>query len=392
MKTGFLPSWRRVKVYGAIFGALFAFKAVWVLLFRFDGRALVTGGERTNLMARRAYLVERMSGPTLTPKAMPGDLHELYQGEWALVTYSMATAGLVNLAFLYPETRAESLQLVPHFIDAVLKRELASFDTVQWHEEALAHLDKVRGHIGYLGHLGFMLAAYRYLGGDGRYADKYEAIVKSLSASLEAAPLMCAQTYPGEVYIPDNTVVVATLGLHDKADPAHATGTARRWFAQAGPRLRDPKTGLLVFSLDVKAKPAQLSRGSGSTWDCFYLGYADPAFTSKEYARARQVFLSRPLPLVTGFREYPPGVDGAGDVDSGPVILGLSLSGTGFAVGCARMAGDAETVNDLLFTAELAGFTWQWNGAQRYLLSPLVGDAIMLAMQSATTWDTRWVH
>jgi hypothetical protein len=40
----------------------------------------------------------------------------------------------------------------------------------------------------------------------------------------------------------------------------------------------------------------------------------------------------------------------------------------------------------LAWTAELAGCTVQWDGRRRYLLAPLVGEAIMLAMKSATPW------
>ena len=46
----------------------------------------------------------------------------------------------------------------------------------------------------------------------------------------------------------------------------------------------------------------------------------------------------------------------------------------------------------LLDTAEIAGFTFQWNGERRYLLAPLVGDAIVLAMKTACVWDRRYVR
>ena len=92
---------------------------------------------------------------------------------------------------------------------------------------------------------------------------------------------------------------------------------------------------------------------------------------------------------VTGIREYPDGRQGAGDVDSGPLFFGLSPAGTGFAIAGARFTRDAEFLNELLLTAEIAGCTIETGGRRRYLLAPLVGDAVLLAMRSVTEWNPR---
>jgi hypothetical protein len=79
-------------------------------------------------------------------------------------------------------------------------------------------------------------------------------------------------------------------------------------------------------------------------------------------------------------------------VDSGPVIFGLSTSATGFAFAGARLNKDIAFLNALSFTSEVAGFSFQYKNRRRYLLSPLVGDAIMLGMKTATRWDDRFIE
>ena len=39
----------------------------------------------------------------------------------------------------------------------------------------------------------------------------------------------------------------------------------------------------------------------------------------------------------------------------------------------------------------MAGFSFQWNGQRQYLVAPLVGDAIMLAMSTVTVWDRKFL-
>lgn len=132
------------------------------------------------------------------------------------------------------------------------------------------------------------------------------------------------------------------------------------------------------------------SRGSGAAWGVFYLAYADPHFAAQQYAQMRTTLADSVLSVIHGVREYPSGVSGSGDVDSGPVILGLSPSGTGFAIAGATVARDDEFKLELLRTAELVGTSYETSRGTRYLLAPLVGDAILLAMRTVTSWGLRF--
>ena len=76
------------------------------------------------------------------------------------------------------------------------------------------------------------------------------------------------------------------------------------------------------------------------------------------------------------------------DIDAGPIIFNLSPTGTAFGIGPATYFEDWEARKGMLKTAELAGFTVSKKNQKHYLLAnvALVGEAITLAMRTATEW------
>ena len=109
-------------------------------------------------------------------------------------------------------------------------------------------------------------------------------------------------------------------------------------------------------------------------------------FARDQYSKLKRSFA---VDLPFGFaalREYRRGVKGTGDIDSGPVVFGMSTSGTGFAMVGAAIHGDLEYKHGLLRTAEIVGTSIQMGGERRYLFAPLIGDAIVLAMRTAQLW------
>jgi hypothetical protein len=323
---------------------------------------------------------------------MPRTLPSVFQGEWGLVTFSMTASALANLAFEYPRTRESALKAVARMVPLMQRAEFKVSEVKMWRDDPLSCLAGDHGHAGYLGHLGVVLSAHRFLGGDGRFDDLHHRIVGALARRLEsrAAPLL--ETYPKEIYVPDNVVVLAVIGLHDRIFKSDHRALIARWVRHARTQLVDGETGVLRFWADAEGKGRGHSRGSGAGWNSFFLPFFSRELAAEQYRQTRAAFLKR-LPFgLAAMREYPPGVSGRGDVDSGPVVFGLSPSGTGFIIAGARHARDEESLRGLLWTAELAGSTIAWRGARRYLFAPLVGDAILLAMLSARDWGDQLVR
>lgn len=392
LKIKIFPSKKRLKFYAIAIAATVAIKIPWVWHCRESGESLLNGETLLELSARRRFLVNSLTQGGIAPSDMPFFLPDQFKGEWAIGTFSMTVAALTNIAFLDPDTREESLRTVERVIDQALTHENRFFDAARWSEDPLESLDGDSGHIGYLGHLHWMIGAYGFLGGDQRYREVYDKITVSFVRRYNRSPGLCLETYPGEIYIPDNVVVFASLANYARLYPESSSDVSdlvQRWIVHARTKLIHSEYRVLPFHLDADCRPLGGPKGSGVGWDTFYLPFVDAQFAREQYDALKRTFLQ--TRIITGIREYPRGKFGLGDVDSGPVIAGFSPSGTGFAVAGAVHAKDAALLTELLFTGELVGSTIETSKGRRYLLAPLVGEAIMLAMKTARTWDTRYV-
>lgn len=381
---------RAAKLIG--FGAvgLVLMKAVWMSAFLVNGEDLIANATRNDLMKRRAYIVAAVR-EMQDPQQMHGALPPFFQGEWAVGTYSMLTSALTNMAFLYPETREESLPIIEKMIDTMIENEgFRNFDTGAWRgEEALASLSNSNGHLGYLGHLNLMLAAYHTLGGTKEsHLRLFPQVSEALIRKMPIHGTGLGETYPGQVFIADNVAAMASVALYEQSFP-RAQPFSKGWAETLSKKYRHKKTGLLVHRLNTDGSVVEGPRGCTLGWNSFYLPFVDAGLAKDQYETMKKV-LGRERWGFAGLREYATGSRGGGDIDSGPVIFGLSSSGTGFAIAGARWHRDVAFLKGLLATSELVGCTIQTGGKRRYLLAPLVGEAIVLAMKTATAWDNRF--
>lgn len=376
-----LDGLKRVLLRGLLgAAALVALKGVWFA----SQRAEVDGDERPDLLARRAYLVQRVTAPDFGPRSFPEGLGDPFRGEWAIVSLSMTALALGGMAGRYPAEVATSESDLQKIADRALSSDLADFDTRKWNEVALDTLASDRGHVGYLGHLTLILAVDELTFPKGPHQELLARIAPALARKVARGTCGLAETYPGEVYLPDNAVALAALALAERAGlaPTDPTLSARALLEKIHRRHADPTTGLLPFRLDGGCGASGGLRASGASWSLLYLAHVDEAYALRGYEALRKAFLDAPIPGVLGVREWPRGVERGGDVDSGPLLLGLSPAATGFTVALARRAGDQGTLRGLLDTAEIAGFSVSWRGRRGYLTAPLVGDAILLAARA----------
>ncbi|WP_432988818.1 hypothetical protein [Dactylosporangium sp. CA-233914] len=230
----------------------------------------------------------------------------------------------------------------------------------------------------------------RLLGGivgldpDPALVERFEADARAIAAAFDGSASPFLPAYPGQSWPVDSAVAVASLRLHDELLTPAFGATVQRWVAAARQRL-DPATGLLPHVTDpASGEPLQGARGSSQSVIQRFLPEIDQEFAREQYLRFRELFVGRPLGLGPAVREYPKGTDGPGDVDSGPLPLGVSLSATVVTIGAARAEGDDSLASALAHYGELAGVPMQTPGTKRYAFGLLpIGDAFLVWAQTA---------
>jgi hypothetical protein len=302
----------------------------------------------------------------------PGDFSTgdaRFDGEWALVSCQMTVLSLGGLLPTHPDRRERWWPAIHSCAEWLATPEARAFGAAAWGIDALEDPDPRHVHA----YLGWTAVALATAGGLGDLdAERAGArLTGRLARAVDGRPLRELETYPGEVYPPDLAVVAAALATAGGHDDVLAPFVARF----RGEAI-DPATGLLHQTLHGDERGAV--RGSGTALAAHFLHAADPAL-ALGLARAAREHLRDHLGPFGGVREVPPGAAPAADIDSGPVVFGLSVSASGFALASARRLDDRVWHRELFRSAHSAGAAvdgWFWTGG-------CMGNAVLLTMLTA---------
>lgn len=304
---------------------------------------------------------------------------ELFDDEWTFGAWQMAALGFAQHATTHPDALASDLARMDLCLERVVSDRGRAFDTGQWGVDPLQALDGTTGHAAWLGYTNLDLSARRALEPEGRWAalndQLSEAIVRRLDVDL------LPETYPGQRYPVDVAAGVASVGLWAKATGRPEPVVLARW--RTALRDRWIVDGMLAQTARADGTPG-VPRGSGTFLASWFLSFWAPDLAKDLYFSGRDQLLVTLGPLVA-MREYAPGVDGRGDIDSGPIVAGMGVSATGFAIGAARAAGDETTARQLESSASLIGQPETVAGATHWKTGKALGsaplaDAILFAM------------
>jgi hypothetical protein len=216
--------------------------------------------------------------------------------------------------------------------------------------------------------------------------ERFTSELTTLAAAFDTSETPFLQAYPNLAWPVDSTVAVAALHLHDTLFPPQFEATIARWITLTKNKL-DPATGLLPHEVNRwTGDLIQGTRGSSQSVIQRFLPEIDAAWAAEAYPKFRAQFVDTVLG-VPGVREYPKGVEGTGDVDSGPLLAWMSLSASVVTVAAAKVEGDSELANAMLNVGEALGMPIESGGRKRYALGVLpTGDAFLAWAKSATPW------
>ena len=375
--------------------ALIVVKVIWVTCATVGHGSYE--GEKKEIIRRANYLTSKVvTTPQKLLDEMPSGIGEQFQGEWAIYSCSMTCAALANIATLYPQNKELSIKFIGQIIGIALSQEIREYDRLRWREDPLDGIYGDLSHISYYSHLAWMISRFKQIGGDGKYDGMYHSLCKAMNRRIRQSQYLNCETYPGElVYIPDMLVAIVALYNYSCQYDGEYSTTVNMWIERAKKEWLDKETGLLASFLEAEngiTKIVMPVKGSYSALNCYYLSLVDPDFAKEQYECFLRNFKQR-FPI-TGISEYHDGNCLFGmDIDAGPIIFGLSPSGTGFALGVATSLDDSGFRKKLLQTIETGGSTVRWLGQSHYLVSniALVAEAIILAMRTSAP-QTRMCH
>lgn len=299
-----------------------------------------------------------------------------YDGEWLFGTHFMAAMGFGQVALAHPAHRVEMLEAMDRCLDRMGEPELAAFDREGWGEPAL---EAERGHVAYLGYFDLALSLRRILG-ESRHDALGQRISEALVRRFERELLV--ETYPGERYPVDNASAIGALALRARAVGEEPPAVVGRWIEEMQTTWRDPASGLLVQSVGRGGRAIDAPRASGTAFAAYFLSFADEAIARSLYA-SLEASVGDSVLGFGAMNEYPDGHGGFGDVDSGPLIAGFSISGTGFSLASARRFGSPERFGELWATTQLFGLPRERGDRLHFVLGGPLGDAILFAMLTA---------
>jgi hypothetical protein len=345
-------------------------------------------------LRQKAHYLERI---IRTPPNDSSDLTALraLNPEWALFSLSFSVYAFTNLATLDTTFRTEAAHYTELAIQKTLTTEISGFSRTS--DSPLFRLDTA-GSVLYLGHLNLMLGCHRLLDPASRFAALHDTLSRVLYGRYLRTPSHCLNSYPSMAWVPDNTVVLASLQLHSDLTGSPYRAFCQQWVAYARQHLTDPQTSLLLSKPATRHQEAEEPRGAMLSWSINFLYRFDPAYAAEQY-RLYQKQASTNLGAIRLYRERAGSYETSlGDVDSSPLILGYSVPANAFAFGNAvalRDWGNAQRLRRVIsFGSREVTTPQELHYGVRFVdlpVSPLA-EALLLHAETMTPWHARRIR
>lgn len=195
------------------------------------------------------------------------------------------------------------------------------------------------------------------------------------------------ESYHQSAWPADVMVCAASLRMHDKLFTPQYTATLYTWLGRVKNTL-DAK-GLIPHSVHpVTGQPREGARGCSQSLMLIFMYDIDPTFGKQQFDIYKNNFPDQRLGL-SGIREYPNGMAGAGDIDSGPVIFQMGAAASIVGIRTFATYHEASTAYAIQCDIEAFGFTTQNEVEEKYIFGILpMADAFITWAYTAIPVDT----
>lgn len=206
--------------------------------------------------------------------------------------------------------------------------------------------------------------------------ERFRAECDSIAKAFQAVEEPYLESYAGGSWPADNVLAVASLAAYDRMlGEKRYAATVTNWLSKVNTRL-DPATGLIPHVV-YSGAPPQGARGSSQSLMLSLLPEIDSAFAAAQYRLYEQHFVTSRLNL-PAIREYPVGIEGQGDIDSGPVIWGIGGAASVVGQRAAAANGRPDRYIGLRNSIEAFGAAYTLFGRKQYVFGQLpLADAFI---------------
>ncbi|MBX3232044.1 MAG: hypothetical protein KIT84_19985 [Labilithrix sp.] len=303
-----------------------------------------------------------------------------FDGQSTIAIHQMALLGLGQIVLDHPEKREAYLPAMRAAADHLADPSVLVYADQVYAAEGDRAYDEGRAYLGYT-NLG--LGMLRMIDPDGPHAPLHDRITADLTRRIAASKHGMIETYPGETWPPDVAAVVGSIGLHARATKTDRSELLARWAETFERCALHGKTGLLFQRMTSgSCEAVDAPRGSGTAIASYFLSFATPVLARRLYdALVAELWVD-----VLGFggvREYASGFTGEGDVNAGPILFGVSVGATGFAIAATRTHGDRARFRGLYRSTSLFGVPTSVDGRTAFAAGGVLGNALLLAMLTA---------
>ena len=204
-------------------------------------------------------------------------------------------------------------------------------------------------HGVYLAHLGVILTELRGRLNETRHDRLLRRVVRHLVARSEESSDHHMASYPRRKarYPADQAVVLFVLHRYDELfNSGMAAPLVRNWLIYMATQGAS-RNGLHRSEITGAEDWGHQSRGCALSWTVRYMAAFAPEAAEDLWRRYKKRHAVNGW-LVSGFREWPVGVDRPADHDSGPIIMGIGVAASAFAIGASRAVGDLRQHHQLV--------------------------------------------
>lgn len=266
--------------------------------------------------------------------------------EFMLFSYAYSTYAFTNLSIKDSTYKKRIIPLIKESILKVLDHKTASTYNI---DSAFTKMDSIPDYsVLYLGHLNLMIGCYRLLSKDSTFNNLNDKISESLFRRYNETEFLNLESYPLSIWIPDNSVAIASLNLHSRNTRSGYSTLCTKWVSYLKEHYLEKDTGVLYSTINANTgKAMEQARGSMLGWSIVFIYQFDSEFAINLYKNYKAHF-SQDFLLFRLFKErYNNRETSIGDIDSGPVFLGYSIPANEFALGGSILAGDYKTARKL---------------------------------------------